>query len=303
MRHLVYGSLNIDKTYRVPHILREGETLPSLSMQVNAGGKGANQAAALAKAGVEVFFAGKTGGDAQFVLDSLRSYGINLEYLTRYSGPSGEAIIQVDPQGLNCILLAGGGNAAITVEEIEATLASFSSGDRLVLQNEIAHVPDLIRLGAERGMQVVFNPSPCTEAVLDYPLQLVDLFFVNRTEGAFLAGDQLDLDAEEMLDRLAMKYPRAMIVLTDGKRGAYCRSGGKTAKGDVIDLPVADTTGAGDTFTGFFLGALGRELPLDEALAVACAASSIAVSRPGAMAAIPDWAEAEALVEKTASGS
>jgi ribokinase len=115
----------------------------------------------------------------------------------------------------------------------------------------------------------------------------VDTFFVNEIEGATLAGLSATTPLPRILDRLTERFPGAEIILTAGKDGAYYSFRGTREKGDIVDLPVADTTGAGDTFTGYFIAARSRNFSVREALGIACKAASIAVSRMGAMEAIP----------------
>lgn len=287
MKILVFGSLNIDLIFSVDHIAAPGETIGSESLVKSAGGKGANQAAALAKAGMPVYMAGKTGVDGQFLLTLLQSYGVNTERVIQYEGASGQAIIQLDRNKQNAIVLYSGGNGAITLDEIRSTIAEFSAGDLVVLQNEISHVRAIMECAKEKGMRICLNPSPCNEKIEKLPLDLADMFFVNEIEGAALAGLPPDTTPEEALDRLVRRFPRAEIILTAGKDGAYYGFGEARAKGDIIDLPVADTTGAGDTFTGYFIAAREKNIPVPQALTLACKASSIAVSRKGAMESIP----------------
>ena len=287
MKILVFGSLNIDLIFSVDHIAAPGETIGSESLVKSAGGKGANQAAALAKAGMPVYMAGKTGADGQFLLTLLQSYGVNTERVIQYEGASGQAIIQLDRNKQNAIVLYSGGNGAITLDEIRSTIAEFSAGDLVVLQNEISHVRAIMECAKEKGMRICLNPSPCNEKIEKLPLDLADMFFVNEIEGAALAGLPPDTTPEEALDRLVRRFPRAEIILTAGKDGAYYGFGEARAKGDIIDLPVADTTGAGDTFTGYFIAAREKNIPVPQALTLACKASSIAVSRKGAMESIP----------------
>lgn len=284
MKILVYGSLNIDLTFAVDHIVLPGETIGSASLVKSAGGKGANQAAALAKAGMRVYMAGKIGPDGEFILRLLESYGVNTDSVVRYEGATGQALIQLDRNKQNAIVLYGGGNAAITAAEIRETIAAFEPGDRIVLQNEIAHTGEIMERAKERGLEICFNPSPCSGKIEALPLDLADMLFVNEIEGNFLAGGGAPSEA---LERLVKRFPRSEIILTAGKEGAYYGFGDVRAKGNIIDLPVADTTGAGDTFTGYFIAARARNLPVREALAAACKAASIAVSRPGAMESIP----------------
>ena len=287
MKILVYGSLNIDLIFSVDHIAAPGETISSSSLVKSAGGKGANQAAALAKAGIPVYMAGKIGGDGQFLLELLQSYGVNTDMVARYEGATGQALIQVDKNGQNSIVLFGGGNGAIEIEEIHKTIAEFNANDILVLQNEIAHIREIMESAKKRGMRIFLNPSPYNEKIEKLPLELVDLFFVNEIEGAALAGLPQETAPPELLDRMLKRFPDAEIILTAGKDGAYYGSGSVREKGEIIEMPVADTTGAGDTFTGYYIVAREKGFPVPDALNLACKAASIAVSRVGAMQSIP----------------
>jgi ribokinase len=287
MKFLVFGSLNIDLIFPVDHIVSPGETINSGALERSAGGKGANQAAALAKAGMDVYMAGKIGGDGEFLLELLGSYGVRTGHVLRWAGATGQAIIQVDGAGQNAIVLYGGGNGALEEGEIGPVLRDFDRGDMVLLQNEIPLTGALMRAASARGMRVCLNPSPFDGRIAALPLELADLLFVNEIEGAALAGRPVSADPRLILDELVGRFPRAEIILTAGKEGAYYGRGTLRAKGDITELPVVDTTGAGDTFTGFFLAARQRGLDAAGALALACKASSIAVSRRGAMASMP----------------
>jgi ribokinase len=287
MKILVYGSLNIDLIFSVDHIARPGETISSASLVRSAGGKGANQAAALAKAGMPVYMAGKIGQDGQFLLRLLESYGVKTDGVIQYEGATGQAIIQLDRNKQNSIVLFSGGNGEITVEEIHSAIAQFNAGDIIVLQNEITHVREIMDCAKKQGMRICLNPSPYNEKIAELPLDLVDMFFVNEIEGASLANLPPETAPSEALDCLVKRFPKAEIILTAGKDGAYYGSGELRAKGDIINMPVADTTGAGDTFTGYFIAAREKNMSVSQALAIACKASSIAVSRKGAMESIP----------------
>lgn len=287
MNIVVFGSLNIDLVFSVDHIVGPGETISSTGLVKSAGGKGANQAAALAKAGMRVSMAGKIGPDGGFLLDLLESYGVHTEYVAVYPGATGQAIIQLDNQRQNAIVLYPGGNGNISPDEITGTLGHFAPGDLLVLQNEIVHTKELLTEAKRRGLRVSFNPSPYDPGIEDLPLDLVDIFFVNEIEGAALVQAPPESPAPATLDKLVERFPQAEIILTAGQEGAYYGFGTIREKGEIVDLPVVDTTGAGDTFTGFFLAARVKGYAVSEALGIACKAASIAVSRKGAMEAIP----------------
>jgi len=287
MKVLVFGSLNIDLLFSVDHIVTPGETIDSASFTRSAGGKGANQAAALAKAGLPVYMAGKIGGDGQFLLKLLESYGVNTDGVIKYEGATGQAVIQIDKNGQNAIVLNSGGNGEVTIEEIHVTLAQFNSGDIIVLQNEIANLRQIMESAEERGMRICLNPSPFNEKIEALPLSLAHWLFVNEIEGAALAKLPGSAAFEAILEKLIRRFPATEIILTAGKEGALYGYGEIRARGEIINVPVVDTTGAGDTFTGFFLAAREKHMAVPQALAAACKAASIAVSRKGAMESIP----------------
>jgi ribokinase len=291
MKILVFGSLNIDMVFSVDHIVAPGETISSVSLVKSAGGKGANQAAALAKAGLSVYMAGKIGQDGLFLTELLRSYGVNTDHVKIYGGATGQAIVQVDREGQNSIVLFSGGNHAIEEGEIGPVLDAFGKDDIVVLQNEIVHTGKIMDAAKKRGLRICLNPSPYNEKIAGLPLDMVDIFFVNELEGSALVGMAEDTLPEAVLDALVLRFPRAEILLTLGKRGARYGYAAVRASGEIVDLPVVDTTSAGDTFTGYFIAARAGGAGVSEALAIACKASSIAVSRKGAMESIPSSVE------------
>lgn len=287
MKFLNYGSVNIDLVFTVDHIVAPGETLSSSSFFRSAGGKGANQSAALAKAGATVIHGGKIGQDGEFLVELLSSYGVDTSQIRLYEGATGQALIQLDKQKQNAIVLYGGGNVEITEQEIDETLALFTAGDMLVLQNEIIHTSYLIKEATKRGMQVCLNTAPFDDKILALPLQLVDILVVNEIEGAGLAGTQEGASFTEVLDALVATYPTSEIVLTVGKGGAYYGYKDIRLHEPIYDLPVVDTTAAGDTFIGYFLTSRSLGHSIQDALRYACKASGLAVSRLGAMDSIP----------------
>jgi ribokinase len=287
MKVIVYGAINIDLIFSVDHIAKPGETVSAGKFERSAGGKGSNQAAALAKAGLPVYLAGKIGNDGEFLLELLRSYGVDTSLVAHYEGATGNALIQVDKNGQNAIVPFAGGNGAITIEEIDSVLGRFEAGDIIILQNEIVHAGEIIAMAKKRGMKVIFNPSPYDETIAAMPLESVDTFFINEIEGAAMAGLDSAKDPGKIIDTLVQRFPAAEIVLTLGKDGALYGCGEERARGDIIDLPVVDTTGAGDTFSGYFVASRVKGMSVKEALRIACKAASIAVTRKGAMAAVP----------------
>jgi len=287
MKVLVYGSLNIDLLYFVDHIVKPGETINSFSFKKSAGGKGANQAAALSKAGLQVFMAGKIGQDGLFLLKLLESYGVNTDKVVQYEGETGQAIIQIDKNGQNSIVLYSGGNEKITIEEINKTIESFETNDIIILQNEIVYIKEIMQVAKEKGMKICLNPSPYNEKIKYLPLYLADWLFVNEIEGAALANMPQNAALETILDQLVKQFSSTEIILTAGENGSYYGCGEIRERSQIVKTNVVDTTGAGDTFTGYFLAARERKMNVNQALAAASKASSIAVSRQGAMDSIP----------------
>lgn len=284
MKFLVLGSMNIDSTFLVSHIVKEGETITSHFRKQSPGGKGANQAAALAKAGAKVYFAGKFGEDGRFILELLSSYGVDTSLSVLYEGNTGSAFIQVDNDGQNAIVIDAGGNRKWTEAEVVKVLSFFEKGDVIVLQNEINQLNFIIEKAKEKGLIIVLNPSPFDEIINTLPLECVDFFFLNEIEAGALTGKS---DYPEMIEAFQNKFPNSNLILTCGKNGSYASVKGETVYQEIIDYPVKDTTGAGDTFTGFFLSSFFSSSSIKQALYIASKASGIAVSREGAMVSMP----------------
>lgn len=284
MRILNYGSLNIDHVYRIDHVVRPGETLSTQSLSLFPGGKGANQSCALGRAGVPVFHAGKIGEDGKWLLEGLAKSGVDTQYVTISEGPTGHAIIQVDKEGENAIFLFGGGNQAISRDEIDRVLSEFGPGDMLLLQNEINDIPYIMEKAHKLGMKICFNPAPFTPEVPSYPLELTDLLVVNETEGRELSGKE---DEDDILTALLQKYKNTAVALTLGAKGVRYKSSEIDKKVEGVKAKVVDTTAAGDTFIGYFLAGLVEGTNIEESLHLACKAAAVTVSRPGAGDAIP----------------
>jgi ribokinase len=299
MKILNVGSLNIDYVYRVDHIVRPGETIGNLSRSVFAGGKGANQSVALAHADAEVYHAGKVGRDGAWLLELLAQNKVDVTHTVIDDRvDTGHAMIQVDAEGQNSIVLHGGANHSLSEPDIAAVFAGdfagdFAAGDILLLQNETNLIESIMRHGHEIGMKVCFNPAPFSPEIADYPLDCVDLFIVNETEGLELSGCKPGTDTATIVSELKKRFPQAEILMTLGAAGVLF-----SGQDDEIQLPacpadVVDTTAAGDTFIGYYLASISKgATPLD-ALTCASAASAITVSRAGAMNSIPLLAEVQ----------
>ena len=295
MRILNFGSLNLDFTYTVPHFVRPGETLAAEKLEVFAGGKGLNQSTALCRAGAEVFHAGCVGPDGGGLLEQLRQDGADLRFVRTLPGVrTGHTIIQVDGAGQNCILVCGGANRRADAAMAQEVLDAFGPGDWLLLQNEISGLDSILRLAGEKGLHIAFNPSPISPEIRRLPLETVELFLVNEVEGAALGGSG---SPEECLEGLRRRFPGARLVLTLGTDGACYSDGTRTLFQPAFSVQAVDSTAAGDTFTGYFLAALGEGLDGGDALRLAAAAAAISVTRMGASPSIPTRAETEAFLQ------
>ena len=298
MKLLNFGSLNLDYMYRVPHIVAEGETLTSHSLDVRAGGKGLNQSVTLCKAGGEVYHAGCIGADGEELRELCTSLGIHTDFLETVSVRTGNALIQVDDGGRNSIVLFPGANREITKEMVESVLTHFGPGDILVLQNEVNDIAYILKRAADTGMKVVLNPSPYDEAVERCDLTQVSLLILNEVEGEQITGA---CKPEDMMDRLLSRFPHLEVVLTLGAQGAWFAGGGQREFAPACQVEAVDTTGAGDTFTGYFVEYyLDRRMNVREALGIATLAAGLSVTKAGAAPSIPSREEVERARRHTA---
>lgn len=297
MRILNLGSLNIDKVYSVDHFVVGGETISSTKMETFQGGKGLNQSVALAKADARVYHAGAIGNDGEALRMALEGAGVDTQYLQELDTATGHAIIQLTPDGKNCILISAGANGEITQEYIEQVLQKFAPGDLLLLQNETSNVDYAIRAGKKRGLKIALNASPIDKKLMGYPLEMVDFFLINEIEGAYLSGADGGSDKMTILHRLSEKFPKAAIVLTVGEDGVMYKSGQTVLTHGIYRVEAVDTTAAGDTFCGYFLAGISRGEKEETCLEQASMASAIAVSRMGASASIPTRSEVEAFAQ------
>lgn len=283
-RVLSFGSLNIDYVYQVDHIITPGETLDTAGLALHCGGKGLNQSVALARAGADVAHAGIVGADGQMLVDACRDAGVDVSRIKVGEGRSGHTVIQVDASGQNCILLFGGTNRQVTPGYIDEALDGYGAGDVIVVQNEMTMLPQVIDAAHARGMRVVLNPSPYDERIDACDLDAVWLLFVNEVEGLQITGER---EPDKIIDRLERLHPGANVVLTLGSKGSRARFGDQRVAQAAIAVDARDTTAAGDTFTGFFLAEYLRGGDLARSMLVAATASSIAVTREGAVPSIP----------------
>lgn len=288
MKVLNFGSLNYDYVYKVDHAVTPGETMDSFGMDTFLGGKGLNQSISLARAGVKVFHAGQVGQDGKMFLDVCNKSGIDTTYIKMIEGKSGHAIIQLDKNAQNCILLYGGSNRKITKEFVDEVLSNFEKGDILLLQNEINELDYIIDRAYEKGMQIALNPSPFDKALESCDLGKITYFLLNEIEGGQISGEK---DPDKILNVMMSKFPEAKVVLTLGSDGVVYRDKDQTCRQGIFKVKAVDTTAAGDTFTGYFIAGILAGMIVPDILKMCAKASAITVSRMGATDSIPTMDE------------
>lgn len=296
MKILSFGSLNIDYVYSVPHFVKKGETLSAKELNVYTGGKGLNQSIAFARAGVETYQAGAIGTDGMFLLEQLKEAGVKTDLVKILDDVrTGNAIIQNDDEGDNCIVLFGGANQAITKEQVDEVFKDFTNEDYLLIQNEINELSYIVEKAKEEGMKIILNPSPMNEKIMKLPLDQIDYFILNEIE----AMQILEMDKPEEIDGkyiaslLHERFKDATIVLTLGSEGSVCISDDEYVEQSIYKVKAIDTTAAGDTYTGYFIAGILNGKTIKESMDIASKASAIAVTRQGAAPSIPVLEEVE----------
>ncbi|MEX5598235.1 ribokinase [Pseudophaeobacter sp. C1-32P7] len=275
------GSINADMVYALPHLPVAGETLAASGLDQFLGGKGANMSVAAARAGSHVCHIGAVGADGRWAVDRLLEYGVDTRHIAQIDTPTGHAIIAVDQDGENQIILFPGANRAISPDQIGQALSAASAGDILVMQNETNLQVDAARMGRDLGLRVAYAAAPFDAAAVAAVLPHLDLLFLNAVEA-------------RQLQEATGKPPEALgvqdVIVTLGAEGARHFHGTTGAVQDIPAMPVTpvDTTGAGDTFTGYVLAGLDRGMPMAQAMAQASRAAALMVTRHGTADVIPD---------------
>lgn len=290
MKIINFGSLNIDIFFRVNHIVRPGETISAQSIERRAGGKGLNQSIALAKNYDKVYHAGSIGMDGAFLKEYLSGEGIDTTYIKESSSSTGNAIIQVDDKGENSIVLYKGANFDNDKDFIDKVLSDFSKEDILVLQNEINNMAYIIDKAYEKGMKIVLNPSPITDDIKDFDLNKIDLLLVNETEACEISTCG---KLEDIISYFKENYPNLKIVITLGSKGSVYIDKENRISQEAYKVDAVDSTGAGDTFTGYFVAEFYQNNDIKQCLKLATKASALSVTKKGASVSIPNIEEVE----------
>ena len=279
------GSINADFVYAVPHIPAPGETLSSTGRKVFLGGKGANMSVAAARAAAQVNHIGAVGPDGAWAVQRLLEYGVDTRHITQVATETAQAIIMVDPAGENAIVLHPGANAQIPQTTLQTAMAEAQTGDWLVIQNETNLQRTAAALGKKMGLRVAYAAAPFDADRVMAVLPHLDFLILNAVE-----ADQLQKTTGQSPADLSVRD----VIVTLGADGADWYGPDGKQHFDAIKVDPVDTTGAGDTFTGYVLAGLDRGMPMARAIGQATKAGALMVMRHGTADVIPDLSEVQA---------
>ncbi|MEE4237823.1 MAG: ribokinase [Anderseniella sp.] len=290
------GSINADLLYAVPHLPRPGETLASTAFQRGLGGKGANMSVAASRGAARVVHMGAVGADGRWARDLLTEYGVDTRHIAVVDQVTGHAVILLDPGGENTIIINYGANHAIDQNQIGLALSEASPGDILLMQNETTQQTFSAETGSDLGLRVVYAAAPFNADAVQSVLPYLDMLILNAIEAQQL---------EQALGEAPGDLGLADVIVTLGAQGCRWFQG---ASGQVLDFPAlpvtsVDTTGAGDTFTGYLLAGLDRGMPMEQAIGLATKAAALMVTRVGTADVIPDLLEIQQMGQPPAKGA
>ncbi len=284
MKILNIGSINKDFFYSVKNIVKPGETISSKNLSVKIGGKGLNQSVAVSKGGHKIYHAGIINKNDTFILDKLKEWGVDIQNIILSDNPTGHAIIQVEKNGENSILINSGANYDFNLNFISSTVEKFNEGDLLLVQNETNLINEIIKIAHSKKMNIIFNPAPFDNSIHNYNLEKVSTLIVNKIEGEGLTGEK---KPSKILKILNEKFKNTEIILTLGKKGSLYSY--KKNKITVKAFPVksVDTTGAGDTFIGYFIASRAKNMTIKDSLERASKAAALSTTQFGGAESIP----------------
>jgi len=298
---VVVGSSNTDMILQMEHIPRPGETILGGQFAMAAGGKGANQAVAAARAGGDVTFLARVGSDmfGRQAVEGFRADGIHVEHVIQdAAAPSGVALIFVAADGENSIGVASGANARLTPDDVRQAGATIEAADVLVMQLEtpLATVRAAAEIAVSAGTRVILNPAPA-QALDDRLLRHVSVLTPNESEAELLTGIAV-ADAASAARAADALHGRgvATVIVTLGAAGAYVAGAGFTGLVPAFPVTAVDTTAAGDVFNGALAVALAAGKPLPDTVRFGCAAAALSVTKLGAQPSAPQRVDVEAML-------
>lgn len=276
------GSINIDYIYEVSHLPAPGETLAAISYGFGLGGKGANMSVAVARGAARVSHIGAIGPEGRWTLERLMEYGVDTPHIAQIEVPTGHANIVVDGNGENNIVLFQGANVKLTEAIIGSALSAASTGDFLLMQNETNGQEYAAATARSLGLRVAYAAAPFEAAAIGKLLGSIDLLVLNEVEAA-----QLEVAVGKTVDALGVPD----VVVTLGALGCKWVSNKGQKLFTAYPAEAVDTTGAGDTFTGYLVAGLDRGMDMEAAIDLALKAGALMVMRRGTADVIPDLKE------------
>ncbi len=279
------GSINEDIVYSVPHIPAPGETLAATDRKIFLGGKGANMSVAAARAAARVNHIGAIGSGAGWTVERLLEYGVDTRHIAKLDTDSAQAIIVVDGAGENVIILHAGANGVIPQAILQEALSEAQTGDWFITQNETNLQRTGATLAKKMGLRVAYAAAPFDVQRVQSVLETLDFLILNAVE-----AEQLRSATGQGPEQLGVTD----VIVTLGAGGSDWYHRGQRQHFDAIKVDPVDTTGAGDTFTGYVLAGLDRGLPMAQAISLATRAGALMVMRHGTADAIPDLSEVQA---------
>lgn len=292
-RIIVLGSLNFDTTLAIEHFPKMGETTFAVGKERSLGGKGGNQAVAAARSKAEVVFLGKVGDDehGKTILEALKKEKIDIAGISVTKElKTGAAYILLNKSGQNSIIVYGGANEDLKLNDFLSLVKRFNSYDFIVSQFEIPKdtVKETFSLARKQGVVTVLNPAPAQKIDEDLA-NLTDLLIPNEVESEMLTGIKItDLDSMEKSGKTFLKMGFKNVIITIGSRGVYYLTEKFEGFQSAYKVNAVDTSAAGDTFIGALLSQLNPDFNnLVEAISFAQCASSITVQRHGTQKSIP----------------
>jgi ribokinase len=299
----VVGSCNMDLTAVVPRLPGVGETLPATAFLSGGGGKGANQAVMAARLGASVALVGKVGADlyGEQILRNLAKEDINTANVTTdHEHPSGLALILVDGEGRNCIVVVPGANAALTAEDVHRAAPEIGAAAVLLCQHEVPPeaTVEALRIARSHGVKTILNPAPA-RPLKEEVLSMVDVLVPNEPELTQLTASPVrDRKETEAAARQLLRAGVGAVVVTRGERGCLVLDGKGVVELSGVAVTARDTSGAGDAFVATLGVALADGLPLVEAARRANVVAALSVTRPGTQGSFPRADEVDAFLAR-----
>lgn len=301
-RVTVIGSLNVDTILEIPRLPKPGETLAMHNQSFAGGGKGSNQGIAAGRAGADTYFIGKIGDDTngKFMINSMKESGINVDQVTiTKDAKTGQAFILLDDKGQNSILVYGGANQKLAVDDVKNAENTIADSDFIITQFEtpLDVAEAAFKTAKANDVVTILNPAPARQAIPASLLAVSDLVVPNETESQTLTGVEITDEASmvKAADKMHAMGAKCVIITVGSKGAFYHTADGNTGFVDAFKVKAVDTTAAGDTFIGALSSQLKKDMSnLPEAIWFANRASSITVQRMGAHPSIPTLAEIEA---------